>query len=98
MMKKPPRFYDPARPAGKSPTEKQRAARDRNWRIFKIRGLYYQSMLLTGAHRIAALAAVDGQLRELGAEPETERRDRLRREAQTYEKFRAALVGDLPVY
>lgn len=56
-----------------SGTEKQRAARDRSWRIFKLRGLYAQVSLLTGERRTVARALVDQELALLGAESETKR-------------------------
>jgi len=76
------------------PSDKQRAARDRNWRIWKLRGLYWNSHPLRGERLAAYQAVIDGALSDLGAEPETEREARKRREADRYEKFRAALVGE----
>ena len=63
-------------PAHRPPTPKQVAARERNNRIWRLRGLWHQQYLLTGARRAAALAMVDAELELLGAEPETARRDR----------------------
>lgn len=63
-------------PAAKKPTPKQIAARERNNRIWRLRGLWYQQYLLTGSRRQAAQALVDAELEMLGAEPETARRDR----------------------
>lgn len=80
------------------PSAKQKAARDRNWRIWKLRGLYWNSFPMAGAHRDAYRAAIDAQLIELGAEPETERFARKEREVAQYENFRKALIGDMPVW
>lgn len=92
-----PRSYDPSRPS-REPSPKQKAARDRNWQIYKLRGLYWLLAPLTGERLIAARAAVDAELELLGTESVSARRDRERRERESYEKFRAALIGDLPVY
>lgn len=101
-------MYDPSRPSHPG-TERQRAARDRNWRIFKLRGLFYQMFILTGERREAAWAALDAELVALGAEGEHARRERQHRELMErlhreaadrvrYQKFRAALVAGLPVH
>lgn len=79
------------------PTDRQRAARDRNWRVWKLRGLYWNAYGMTGEHLAAYRAAIDAQLAELGAEPETERDARKRREVEQYETFRAAVVGNFNV-
>jgi hypothetical protein len=80
------------------PTAKQSAARDRNWRIFKLRGLWWNVGMLTGKRLTAARRAIDAELEHLGAESSSQRVERERRDAETYEKFRAELIGDLPVY
>ena len=56
-----------------SGTEKQRAARDRSWRIFKLRGLYAQVSILTGERKTDARALIDQELSLLGAETEAKR-------------------------
>lgn len=56
-----------------SGTAKQNATRDRNWRIFKLRGLYAQVSMLTGERKTVARALVDQELALLGAETETKR-------------------------
>lgn len=61
-------------------TEKQRAARERNHRIWRLRGLWSQLLLLTGSRRTSAQSLVDAELELLGAEPETVRRERGQRE------------------
>lgn len=80
------------------PSDKQRAARDRNWRVWKLRGLWSNSFPLSGDRLLAYRAAIDAELAILGAEPETARRERLRREADRYETFRAAVIGEHPVF
>lgn len=62
--------------SSKKPTPKQIAARERNHRIWRLRGLWSQQHLLTGSRRQIAIAAVDAELELLGAEPQTQRRDR----------------------
>lgn len=53
-------------------TPAQEAATDRAFRIFRLRGLYYQALLLTGERREQAQAAVDAELRLLGAKTHDE--------------------------
>lgn len=95
---RPPRLYDPSRKPGPPPTERQRLARDRNWRIFRLRGLWYQAWCLTGERRDAMQALVDQEITLLCAEGEGPRRARQREDRERYERFRKALVGDLVVY
>lgn len=76
------------------PSEAQRKARDRNWRVWKLRGLWSNAFPMTGERLAAYRAAIDAELELLGAEPETARRERIKRDEDRYEKFRAALVGD----
>lgn len=66
-----PRPYDPDREDNRTPSQK--AASDRNFRIFKLRGLHAQCTLLTGRRREAAQRLVDQELAAIGAEPETKR-------------------------
>jgi hypothetical protein len=80
------------------PSDKQRAARDRNWRVWKLRGLWWNSFPMTGERRDAYRAAIDAELALLGAEPQGVRLAREEREAASYEKFRAALIGDFTVF
>lgn len=80
------------------PSDKQRAARNRNWRVWKLRGLWWNSFPMSGERLLAYRAAVDAELSALGAEPETDRQARLCREREQFEAFRAALIGDLTVY
>lgn len=54
-------------------TDKQRAARDRNWRIFQLRGLYYNWRGLDPDLNDQLKQLVDEQLARLGAESETDR-------------------------
>lgn len=46
----------------------QKAATERAFRIFRLRGLWCQTLLLTGERRMAAQNAVDAELALLGAE------------------------------
>lgn len=66
--------------AGKS-SPAQAAARERNFRIFKLRGLHAQMRMLTGEHLTEARACVDLELIALGAktmaEAEADRRAKL---------------------
>lgn len=55
----------------------QVAARLRNWQIFRLRGLWSLTFLLTDWRRTQAQALVDDELALLGAERQT---DRMRRE------------------
>lgn len=86
------------RPLGKPPSEAQRKARWRNWAIFRLRGPYWNVGLLTGERQLAARAAIDAELEHLGAESMTGRLKREREEAERYEKFRAALIGNYTVF
>lgn len=63
-----PRPYDPSRKDGRSQAAKE--ASDRNFRIFKLRGLYAQVGLLTGKRRERARKIVDEELKAMGAETE----------------------------
>ena len=81
----------------RGPRQTPGAGRDRNWRVWKLRGLYWNSHPLTGDQLALHRANVDDALRALGAEPETERHERLRREEERYEAFRSLLVGDMRV-
>jgi len=70
MGKFPPN--DPNR--GYSPgTEAQQAARKRNFRIFRLRGLHAQVSLLTGWRKKVARWIIDRELNALGADAETKR-------------------------
>lgn len=65
------RPYDPERRDYR--TAAQRAASNRNFLIFRLRGHYAQSYLLTGWRRKAVHFLIDLELRRLGAESETKR-------------------------
>jgi len=80
------------------PSPKQKAARDRNWRIWKLRGLWYNSFPMTGERLIAYREAIDAELVNLGAEPETARKTRKEYEENRWEQFRSKLIGDFNVY
>ena len=66
-----PRTYDPDRENNRSPAQK--AANDRNFRIFRLRGLHAQMWLLTGKRREQAKKLVDQELAAMRAESETKR-------------------------
>ncbi|MEC7798103.1 MAG: hypothetical protein VX755_12380 [Pseudomonadota bacterium] len=77
----------------------QEAATERSFRIFRLRGLWSQCLLLTGERREAAQAAVDAELDAMGAEPEGERQaaNRTRWERiDAAEAARADMEKDLP--
>lgn len=80
------------------PTEAQKNARWRNHLVWRLRGLWWNVGLLTGERRDAARAAIDAELEAMGAESHTVRINRQREETERYEKFRSALIGDLPIY
>lgn len=61
-------------------TTKQEQARARSWKIFRLRGLYAQLYALTGPRRTIAQGLVDQELELIGAETETARHARRRRE------------------
>lgn len=64
------RPYDPDREDKRTPAQKR--AGDRNWLIFKLRGLDAQGRLLTGKRRERFRKLVDDELRALGAKTQTE--------------------------
>lgn len=55
-------------------------AQERAFRVFRLRGLYWMLHALTGPRLEFAKQLVDWELTRLGAEPETERYARRRRE------------------
>lgn len=63
------RPYDPSRPR-KATTPAQDAARERSFRIFRLRGLWFNAWLLTGERQDAMQAAIDQELELIGAEPQ----------------------------
>jgi len=75
------------------PSGKQTAARQRNWAVWRLRGLYWNSGPLKGARLAEFREVIDAALADLGAEPETERNARKRRDEQRFETFRSAVVG-----
>lgn len=66
-----PRQYDPNR--ADTRTKAQIDASERNFRIFKLRGLHAQCFMLTGKRREQAQAIVDMELKAPGAESQTDR-------------------------
>jgi hypothetical protein len=73
-----PRPYDPSRKDARTPA--QRAANERNFRIFQLRGLASFRFMLTGKRRDALLRIVDQELKALGAEPASVRIERERKQ------------------
>lgn len=63
-----PRLYDPARADKRS--DAQRAANNRNFAIFRLRGLWAQAGLLAEPYRTGARAAIDADLIARGALPQ----------------------------
>lgn len=63
-------------------TTAQRAATEKNFRIFRLRGLWSQAGLLAEPYATAARVAIDADLRERGAEPERQRQARLQAESE----------------
>ncbi len=76
-----PRPYDPNRKDTRTPAQK--AAQQRNFRIFQLRGLASFRFLLTGERRDALLRLVDQELRAIGAEPESVRAEKWKHEMET---------------
>ena len=67
----------------KRPSLKQIEARQRNWTIRQLRGLYAASLrrVFTDEEQASICHAIDNALRRLGAEPEGERRQKEREAA-----------------
>lgn len=86
------------RPSSKA-TPAQKKARERNWRIYKLRGLWWiLSSHLSGKRLDTARKLVDEELAELGAEPASDRIEREYEDQRRYEKFRSTLIGDAEVW
>lgn len=66
-----PRPHDPDRKDDRTAAQKQ--AGERNFRIFRLRGLHAQLWLLTGKRREQAQRLVDQELASIGARTETQR-------------------------
>jgi len=75
-------------------TPAQDAATERSFRIFRLRGLYSQALLLTGARRAAMRDAIDGELQALGVETQAER-ERVQRETRARIEAREALDAEI---
>ena len=65
------------------PTPKQIAARERNWKIRRLRGLWANCAMLSPNNAEDARSIIDAELRELGAEGERERRLRCYQELES---------------
>lgn len=63
-----PRAYDPDRPDTR--TDAQRAATDRNFMVFKLRGLWAQAGMLSEPYRTGARASIDADLIARGCLPQ----------------------------
>ena len=87
-----PRPYDPARWRKRTPA--QQKAIQRNFLIFRLRGFYAQTFMLTGKRRERAQRIIDQELQAMGAEPETVRQARRRREYEA-EMHRQQVINDL---
>lgn len=70
-------------------------AQERAFRVFRLRGLYCMAYALTGERRAAALALIDAEIESLGAESETARADRRRREFEERWAREDAAAADL---
>lgn len=87
-----PRPYDPDRWRSRTPA--QQKAIMRNFHILRLRGFYAQTLLLTGKRRERAQRIIDQELQAMGAEPETLRQARRRREYEA-EMHRSRVINDL---
>ena len=71
----------------------------RNWQVRKLRGLWwFIGGHFSGERLTAARQLIDQELEHLGAEKASVRIEREKRERESYEKFRAALIGELEVW
>lgn len=68
-----PYRYDPDAPPKKPRTEAQKRAHDRTWRIVQLRSLWVLAFWISEPRRAAVRVIIDGELRDLGAEPHGER-------------------------
>ena len=80
MKRFQPRPYDPNRKDKRTPAQK--AASNRNFRIFQLRGLASFRFLLTGDRRDTLLRLVDEELEEIGAEPESVRAEQWKQQME----------------
>lgn len=78
-------------------TEAQRKATERNFLVMRLRGLWCLAYILTKDRREAVQAIIDGDLRDLGAEPQGVRvaRERAELEARLAKDDRAETPDDL---
>lgn len=72
-----PRPYDPDRQYNR--TVKQKEATDRNFRIFRLRGLWVLAYILTEPTRSTVQALIDFELQRFGALPQREHAEEQRR-------------------
>ena len=67
------------------PTKKQAATRERNWQIFKLRGLWYNLPLKNRLRVETIRNIIDRELEDMGAESETKRRLRIKEFIYSFE-------------
>lgn len=70
------------------PTKKQEDARERNWQIFRLRGLWHNLPLRDPVRLETIRSLIDQELKDMGAEPNSSRRQRIRefyRDPKTWE-------------
>ena len=85
----------PFRPSGErqdNRTEAQKAATDRNFGIFKLRGLWAQAAILREPYRSGVRGLIDADLIARGAKAEQEHRAEIRE--RTYAKLKRDEHGD----
>lgn len=68
MTFKPKPHSEPRQPR----TPAQEVATERSFKIFRLRGLWYMCLILTGERRAAAQQLVDDELALLGAKPQAQ--------------------------
>lgn len=62
-----------------SASRAQQEQQDRSWYIFRLRGLYDQASMIRNPHRRKVMQdIVDVELKSIGAESQTDRREKLR--------------------
>ncbi|QUT04019.1 hypothetical protein KFK14_12770 [Sphingobium phenoxybenzoativorans] len=86
------RPYDPSRKDTRTPAQK--AANERNFRIFQLRGLHAQVGLLTGRRREQARDLVDRELKAMGALPMREHADERWRRIEAKARKRKELEAE----
>lgn len=67
------------------PTKKQASTRERNWQIFRLRGLWHNLPLKNRLRVETIQNIIDRELEDMGAEPEGARRSRIREFIYSFE-------------